>query len=93
MEREYTQLRRSLVESGEWDQLQSVMRAQLNDVGWVDDVKNMTKEMRCDFDSLLEQVSRHAHSSLPAVLRKDMVAMIRGQLDTSSSRRHTRGKM
>jgi enhancer of yellow 2 transcription factor len=58
----YTQLRQSLVESGEWDQyvflatwlvcpglmrlwirIQSVMRARLNEMGWIDEVKSESK--------------------------------------------------
>ncbi|KAF5348329.1 hypothetical protein D9756_010493 [Leucocoprinus leucothites] len=80
----YTQLRRSLVQSGEWDQIQSKMRARLNDVGWLDEVKSESKEnsRHADFQTVMEEVSSHAQSaSLPVAVRKEIQGLIKRYLE------------
>ncbi|KAJ3576983.1 hypothetical protein NP233_g25 [Leucocoprinus birnbaumii] len=77
----YTQLRRSLVESGEWDQIQAVMHARLNEVGWVDEIKNEESSRNADFQTVLEQVSSHGQSSVPNAIKKEIQALIKRYLE------------
>ncbi|KXN91849.1 Transcription and mRNA export factor ENY2 [Leucoagaricus sp. SymC.cos] len=79
----YAHLKRSLVESGEWDQLQAMMRERLNEAGWVDELKSESKEAsrRVDFQSVLAQVIPHAQASLPMAVRKEVQGLIKRHIE------------
>ncbi|KAF9447080.1 hypothetical protein P691DRAFT_793817 [Macrolepiota fuliginosa MF-IS2] len=79
----YAQVRRSLIENGEWDQIQAVLRTRLNEVGWVDEVKSESKECsrRLDIQAVLEQVTPHAQASLPMAVKKEILGLIKRHVE------------
>ncbi|RXW20058.1 hypothetical protein EST38_g5804 [Candolleomyces aberdarensis] len=82
----YAQLRRRLIETGEWDQIRGVLAARLNESGWIDDIKNRSKERAREMDSpsfqaLYDEIRPHAHNSIPLAVKKEMNTVIRQHLD------------
>jgi len=44
----YAQIQRRLVESGEWDRIEAMLKSKLNESGWLDDLHHRSKEMLRD---------------------------------------------
>ncbi|KAL0948171.1 hypothetical protein HGRIS_010783 [Hohenbuehelia grisea] len=82
----YAQLTKQLIQSGEWDRIRSVLAAKLNENGWVDDVRDQSKERAramepLSFRELFEETKPTASSSIPQPIRREIIAMIKQQLE------------
>ncbi|KAJ7471801.1 transcription factor e(y)2-domain-containing protein [Mycena latifolia] len=80
------QLQQRLLESGEWDRIKFILASKLNDSGWVDDMRNRSKERArsmepLSFAALLEEMAPQAQTSIPLAVRREVVALLRGFLD------------
>ncbi|PPQ90495.1 hypothetical protein CVT25_014778 [Psilocybe cyanescens] len=82
----YAQVRRRLIESGEWDQLRAVMHAKLNETGWCDDVHHRSKEAAkniepLSFRSLHAKVAPQAETSIPLAVKRELSSLIRQHIE------------
>jgi len=82
----YGQIRRRLIESGDWDYIRSVMQGKLNEVGWVDETHHKSKESarkmdHLSFQLLLEETTPGAKASIPLSVKKEISILIRQHLD------------
>ncbi|GBE85749.1 hypothetical protein BKA93DRAFT_826494 [Sparassis latifolia] len=82
----YVQLHRRMVESGEWDRLSAVLMRELNEYGWLDDMRHRSKEMargmeRPTVEQLMAGLRAHAEASVPAGVRQQVVGMLRQYME------------
>ncbi|KAJ3514252.1 hypothetical protein NLJ89_g2476 [Agrocybe chaxingu] len=82
----YIQVRRRLIESGEWDHIRSVMSTKLNESGWTDEVHHKAKEAGrnmepLSFHKLLADTSPRATNSIPLAVKREISALIRQHLE------------
>jgi len=80
------QIRRRLIETGEWDQIRAVMSAKLNESGWSDDVHHRSKELArnmvpLSFMRLLEEISPKAQTSIPLAVKREVSSLIRQHVE------------
>jgi len=66
--------------------LRSVLSVKLNESGWKDDLVDQSKERargmeQLSFKDLLTQMKPAGHSSMPHPIRREVVAIIRQQLE------------
>ncbi|KAF9006186.1 transcription factor e(y)2-domain-containing protein [Cyathus striatus] len=78
----YTQLRRRMMESGEWDHIQSILTAKLNESGWLDEVKDGSKEKArvmepLSFQQLFEETTSKIASEIPLSIKREIMSHIR----------------
>ncbi|KAF4622010.1 hypothetical protein D9613_009177 [Agrocybe pediades] len=82
----YNEIRRRLVESGDWDLIRSVLSAKLNESGWIDDVHHKSKETARNMDPLsfkqlhAEFVAR-TEPTVPLAAKREVSALIRQQIE------------
>ncbi|PFH47877.1 hypothetical protein AMATHDRAFT_151105 [Amanita thiersii Skay4041] len=82
----YTQIRRRMVETGEWDRIVYVLSAKLGEDGWMDDLKDRSKEYArsmdpLSFQSLLDDLTDHGHKAVPVQTTKEIRFLIRQYLE------------
>ncbi|TFK35876.1 transcription factor e(y)2-domain-containing protein [Crucibulum laeve] len=82
----YAQIRKRMVEGGEWEQIQAALAAKLNESGWVDDLRDRSKERArnmdpLSFQTLLEQVNPNAQTSVPLAVKREIISLIRQYLE------------
>jgi len=82
----YQQVRRRLIESGEWDQIRAVMTAKLNESGWIDDMRHRTKEEArnmeaLSFQALLNGSSKSRPESIPLAVKREISSLIRQHVE------------
>jgi len=82
----YSQIRRRLIESGEWDNLRAIMSAKLNESGWCDDVHHKSKEAARNMDpisfkSLHSEFSPRAENSIPLSVKRELSNLIRQHIE------------
>ncbi|KAF8955894.1 transcription factor e(y)2-domain-containing protein [Flammula alnicola] len=82
----YLQVRKRLIESGEWEQIRAVMCAKLNESGWSDDMHHRSKEMArnmdpLSFNKLLSEITPRAQTSLPLAVKREVSAVIRQHIE------------
>ncbi|TFK24446.1 hypothetical protein FA15DRAFT_669548 [Coprinopsis marcescibilis] len=78
-------IRRRLIESGEWDHIRAVLYARLNESGWVDEIKDQTKEKArtmepLSFERLFEGIKPTAQNTIPLSVKREVNALIRQSL-------------
>ncbi|KAG2018663.1 hypothetical protein CC2G_008075 [Coprinopsis cinerea AmutBmut pab1-1] len=78
----YAEIRKRLIESGEWDQIRTTMYARLNESGWIDEVRDQGKEKAREmdplsFEKLFEEVRPSAQNSIPLSVKREIGALIR----------------
>ncbi|KAF8152342.1 hypothetical protein B0H34DRAFT_724782 [Crassisporium funariophilum] len=81
----YAQVRRRLIESGEWDQIRTAMCAKLNESGWADDIHHRSKESARNMDplsfhTLLAEVSQRAQT-IPLAVKREISGLIRQHIE------------
>ncbi|WVR04362.1 transcription and mRNA export factor SUS1 [Kwoniella sp. DSM 27419] len=79
-------IRQRLMETGDWDRIQKLLRAQLEENGWADDLKDMAKEKARaqetpNLENLIQSISESARSMLSEATRKDVMQEIEAVLD------------
>jgi len=82
----YIQVRRRLVESGEWEQIRAAMNAKLNESGWSDDVHHKSKELARNMDplsfkALHAEFAPRAETSIPLAVKREISSLIRQHLE------------
>ncbi|KDR72784.1 hypothetical protein GALMADRAFT_101107 [Galerina marginata CBS 339.88] len=81
----YVQVRRRLVESGEWEQIRAVMNAKLNESGWCDEVHHKSKELARNMDPLsfkaLHAEFARADTAIPLAVKREISGLIKQQLE------------
>jgi len=82
----YVQIRRRLIESGEWEQIRGVMNAKLNETGWSDDVHHHSKELArniepLSFKVLHAQTTPQAENSIPLSVKRELSVLIRQHIE------------
>jgi len=82
----YAQVRRRLVETGEWEQIRAAMSAKLNESGWTDDVHHKSKEMArnmepLSFSTLHAEFAPRAETSVPLAVKREISSLVRQHLE------------
>lgn len=82
----YSQLRRRLIESGDWEQIRIMLNSKLNESGWTDDIRHRSKERArnmdpLSFQTLLEEIRTHAQTSIPLAVKREATTLIRQNLE------------
>ncbi|KAF8725230.1 hypothetical protein AX14_008225 [Amanita brunnescens Koide BX004] len=82
----YAQLRRRMVETGEWDRIMFVLSSKLSEDGWLDELKDYSKEKarrieNLAFQPLLADVLAFTQNAVPAQVEKEIKALIRQFLE------------
>ncbi|PPQ71172.1 hypothetical protein CVT26_011033 [Gymnopilus dilepis] len=82
----FTQVRRRLVESGEWEQIRAALSAKLNESGWTDDIHHKSKEVArnmepLSFSKLHADFAPRAETSVPLAVKREISNMIRQHLE------------
>jgi len=85
----YGQVLRRMLETGEWNNVQTALVNRLNEAGWVDDLKHQARSHSEDtsesglvrFQTLLKDLTGHAQSSVPLSVKQEISAMIRAFLE------------
>jgi len=82
----YVQVRRRLIETGEWDHIRALMGGKLNESGWIDEVHHKSKESArskepLSFQVLLEEATLQAQGSVPLAVKKEISTLIRQHLE------------
>jgi len=82
----YVEVRRRLVESGEWEQIRAAMNARLNESGWTDDVHHKSKELArnmepLSFKALLGESAHRAENSIPLSVKREISSLIRQHIE------------
>ncbi|PCH34726.1 hypothetical protein WOLCODRAFT_155388 [Wolfiporia cocos MD-104 SS10] len=78
----YAQLRRRMVERGEWDRLYSLLAQKLNESGWTDETRDRAQERirggeDIPVESVLEELRAGAGESVRAGVRAEVQKAIR----------------
>ncbi|KAI0919776.1 hypothetical protein AcW1_003059 [Taiwanofungus camphoratus] len=82
----YAQLKRRIVEYGEWDRLSSLLVEKLNESGWLDDFRHRSKEMARNMDTpnfevLVSELGPQAETSVSPTIKQEMSTRIRQYLE------------
>ncbi|KAK2459827.1 hypothetical protein APHAL10511_008148 [Amanita phalloides] len=82
----YAELRRRMIETGEWDRIASTLSSKLNEQGWLDNLMDYAKERArgmpdLTFQSLYDDVLVFAHKSLPVQIEKETKTLLRHHLE------------
>jgi len=82
----YVEVRRRLIESGEWDQIRTVMTAKLNESGWIDDIRHKAKEdarnmESLSFQALLSGTNKPRLESIPLAVKREISSLIRQHVE------------
>ncbi|KIM37449.1 hypothetical protein M413DRAFT_30908 [Hebeloma cylindrosporum] len=82
----YAQIRKRLIENGEWDQIRALMSAKLNESGWSDDIHHRSKELARNMDplsfaKLLGEISPKAQTSIPLAVKREASSLIRQHIE------------
>ncbi|RSH90187.1 SAGA histone acetylase and TREX-2 complexes component [Saitozyma podzolica] len=80
------EIRKRLIETGDWDRLSTLLRSRLEESGWDDDLKDYAKERaraqeNLNLESLLKEVTPKAHEMLQPKLREAVVQEIEAVLE------------
>ncbi|KAG6816899.1 hypothetical protein H0H87_001852 [Tephrocybe sp. NHM501043] len=78
----YSQLQQRLVDSGEWERIRFVLASKLNEAGWSDDLRHLSKERAREmeplsFQGLHDEFCSHAQTSLPLAVKREIMIQIR----------------
>ncbi|WRT65094.1 transcription and mRNA export factor SUS1 [Kwoniella shivajii] len=79
-------IRQRLMETGDWDRIQKSLRNQLEENGWVDDLKDLAKEKARaqetpNLEGLIKEISETARGMISDNTRRDVVQEIEAVLD------------
>ncbi|KAF9528711.1 transcription factor e(y)2-domain-containing protein [Crepidotus variabilis] len=82
----YAEIRKRMIETGEWNQIRAVLAAKLSETGWTDDLKHKSKESArhmdpLSFQALLDEASPRAYTSLPLAVKREITSLIRQILE------------
>ncbi|KAF8331015.1 hypothetical protein F5887DRAFT_76839 [Amanita rubescens] len=82
----YAQLRRRMVETGEWDRIMFVLSSKLSEDGWLDELKDHSKEKargteHLAFQPLLDNVLAFTQKAIPVQIEKEIKSLIRQFLE------------
>ncbi|WWC87247.1 transcription and mRNA export factor SUS1 [Kwoniella dendrophila CBS 6074] len=79
-------IRQRLMETGDWDRIQKLLRVQLEENGWVDDLKDLAKEKARtqetpNLENLIKEISETARGMINPNTKRDVVQEIEAVLD------------
>ncbi|WVQ79424.1 hypothetical protein IAT38_001522 [Cryptococcus sp. DSM 104549] len=79
-------IRQKMMETGDWERIQNLLRARLEESGWVDDLKNQAKEQARaqetpNLEELMKSLSESAASSVSPELKRDLTQEVERVLD------------
>ncbi|WWD08030.1 transcription and mRNA export factor SUS1 [Kwoniella europaea PYCC6329] len=79
-------IRQRLMETGDWDRIQRLLRNQLEENGWVDDLKDLAKERARsqetpNLENLIKEISETARGMISENTRRDVAQEIEAVLD------------
>ncbi|WWC67610.1 transcription and mRNA export factor SUS1 [Kwoniella pini CBS 10737] len=79
-------IRQRLMETGDWDRIQKLLREQLEENGWVDDLKDLAKEKARaqetpNLGNLIKEISETARGMINESTRRDVAQEIEAVLD------------
>ncbi|KAF8808947.1 hypothetical protein BYT27DRAFT_7188484 [Phlegmacium glaucopus] len=82
----YAQVRRRMIESGEWDQIRAVLSAKLNESGWSDEAHHRSKEAARTmepllFSTLFSEISPRIQTSMPLAVKREVSNLIRQHVE------------
>jgi len=82
----YAQVRKRMIESGEWDQIRAVLSAKLNESGWSDDAHHRSKEAARAmepllFSTLLSDILPRIQTSMPLAVKREISNLIRQHVE------------
>ncbi|WWD00223.1 transcription and mRNA export factor SUS1 [Kwoniella sp. B9012] len=79
-------IRQRLMETGDWDRIQKLLRNQLEENGWVDDLKDLAKERARaqetpNLENLIKEISETARGMISENTKRDVAQEIEAVLD------------
>ncbi|WVW78820.1 transcription and mRNA export factor SUS1 [Kwoniella bestiolae CBS 10118] len=79
-------IRQRLMETGDWDRIQKLLQNQLEENGWVDDLKDLAKERARaqetpNLENLIKEISESARGMINENTRRDVAQEIEAVLD------------
>ncbi|KAK8846685.1 transcription and mRNA export factor SUS1 [Kwoniella newhampshirensis] len=79
-------IRQRLIETGDWDRIQKLLRAQLEESGWADDLKDLAKEKARaqetpSLEGVVKAITESAQGMVGEGVRRDVMQEIEGILD------------
>ncbi|ODN75276.1 transcription and mRNA export factor SUS1 [Cryptococcus amylolentus CBS 6039] len=79
-------IRQRLMETGDWERIQKLLRAHLEESGWVDDLKDLAKERARaqempNLEALVKEISENAAGMVNESVRRDVTVEIESVLD------------
>ncbi|ORX33483.1 transcription factor e(y)2-domain-containing protein [Kockovaella imperatae] len=80
------QIKKRLLETGDWERISRALRAQLEEAGWEDELKDLAKErVRAQstpsLQALLEEISAQANKMIPPHIQKAVQQEIEAALE------------
>ncbi|KAI0819700.1 transcription factor e(y)2-domain-containing protein [Trametes gibbosa] len=85
----YGPLRRRMLENGDWDRIAARLARELNEKGWIDRFRDLSKETArraeaiggVSVDTLMTELWPQAEDEVPTVVRQDTIGAIRKVLE------------
>ncbi|EIW52857.1 uncharacterized protein TRAVEDRAFT_24245 [Trametes versicolor FP-101664 SS1] len=85
----YAQVRRRMIENGDWDRISSRLARELNESGWIDRFRDLSKETarRADttggisVEALMTELGPQAQDEVPSAVRQDVIGVLRKLLE------------
>ncbi|EAL21432.1 hypothetical protein CNBD1270 [Cryptococcus deneoformans B-3501A] len=85
-------IRQRMLETGDWERIQKLLRAHLEESGWVDDLKDLAKGEKGDaekaraqdvpnLENLVKQISESAAGMVSDNVKRDVMLEIESVLD------------
>ncbi|KZT37880.1 hypothetical protein SISSUDRAFT_1047838 [Sistotremastrum suecicum HHB10207 ss-3] len=83
----FIEIHKRFTEKGEWDKIITSLLERLNETGWVDSLRDKSKESARSmetlrFEKLMETLNPHAQGSVPEGVRAEFVEQIRKFLES-----------
>ncbi|KAI0363698.1 hypothetical protein BV20DRAFT_1030928 [Pilatotrama ljubarskyi] len=85
----YAPLRRRMVENGDWDRISARLARELNESGWIDRFRDLSKEMArraeatggVSVETLMTELWPQAEGEVPVGIRLEIIGVIRKLLE------------
>ncbi|KAI0631595.1 transcription factor e(y)2-domain-containing protein [Trametes polyzona] len=85
----YVPLRRRMIENGDWDRISARLARELNESGWIDRFKDISKETArraeatggISVEALMTELGPQAEEEVPTAVRQEIIGVLRKLLE------------